>query len=411
MLTRIILLLILAPTLLVTSLGCMGEDHQGVVAGDTELEAFYEAIVTDVEDFNEQLTVDPAGAVSSATLEDLNGAISDQEDIFAAYKLQYGDRFEVTATLDRDEFYADEVVVFDSGNIKLGFDDVPIPVLGLTLQEAHQRIQERYTDVFQQPRIRVFNFQPSEDSYTANIIGMFNEPGQVKVRIGYRLADGIADAGGVKNSFGDFATERYDQNQSEVLPRIDWSRATLLRQVRYLPEGDGLSPEDENGAAGARLLRVDVDFSEFQNANADYNIPLLPGDVFNLPSFEPLNKKILVIGEVDRPGRYFYRSSYTLAEALAVAGWITDGEGNYGGVIVVRGAREADDQRQVLRASALGIAKGVARDIYLQDGDIVYVDTDTLEDINRAITRILPIFTLANAGIDTVENYWNANLD
>ena len=101
-----------------------------------------------------------------------------------------------------------------------------------------------------------------------------------------------------------------------------------------------------------------------------YNIPLLPGDIVNIPIDREVS--IYIFGEVLKPGSIKFRESdkMTLLTAIASAGGFTD-RASRGGVTLKR----IDDQgrEQLTKINVRAIIKGKQEDVMLQAEDIIIV--------------------------------------
>lgn len=103
--------------------------------------------------------------------------------------------------------------------------------------------------------------------------------------------------------------------------------------------------------------------------NPDYNIPLAPNDLVNVPVDTPIT--IYVMGEVMRPGKAQFRSSQTptLLQALADAGGPTDRAGRK--VII---SRTVDGRQERMVINYRDIITGRKQDIVLRDNDTIVLE-------------------------------------
>lgn len=102
--------------------------------------------------------------------------------------------------------------------------------------------------------------------------------------------------------------------------------------------------------------------------NPDYNIPLAPNDLVNVPVETPVT--VYVMGEVMRPGKAEFRSSQTptLLQAIANSGGPTDRAGRE--VIITRYVSGRQDRIVV---NYRDIISGRRQDLVLQDNDTVFL--------------------------------------
>jgi len=133
----------------------------------------------------------------------------------------------------------------------------------------------------------------------------------------------------------------------------------------------------------------------FENKNAE-NIFLNPGDRIYIPSLEKTGKKILVFGEVRKPGVYLVRENLTLSEAIVQAGSFTP-EAIFSDIKVIRGNLE---KPVILSLNLSKLFKKGDRtdDILLEPNDIIYVPKTLMGNINRYIGQILPTIQLIGWG-------------
>lgn len=351
----------------------------------------FDADIDPLDSYPSQI-ITTVGAVHActATTAQLQELVERQKSEFSAYRVDYDDAFSISV-LDHPE-WASDVVVLRDGNIQFGFLRSPVPVIGRTFQEIEDLLRVELQKYFFEPQIKIHNIRQSQNSYTVKMLGAFNTPGRAKLRVGYRLWDAITDAGG-------FLTSRGVLSVSETtpqLPIVDLSRAVILREVRYVP--DGTAPE---GLQLSDVCRLNVDFQELVNGDPQQNIPLFPGDVIYVPPFEPENSRVLVVGEVGTPGVFYFRERMNLIEALARAGWIRETSAKYTGIYLVRHSLGDDDQREVYILNAINVVKGRARNFNLRNGDIIYVDTDGLHDINVVLGKLVPFLSFPQTPITT----------
>jgi polysaccharide export outer membrane protein len=100
--------------------------------------------------------------------------------------------------------------------------------------------------------------------------------------------------------------------------------------------------------------------------NPDYNIPLSPNDLVNVPVETPVT--VYVMGEVMRPGKAQFRSSQTptLLQAIADAGGPTDRAGREAII-----TRHRDGKQERIVVNYRDIISGRKADPVLQDNDTI----------------------------------------
>lgn len=109
-----------------------------------------------------------------------------------------------------------------------------------------------------------------------------------------------------------------------------------------------------------------------------------------------VNQKIFVLGEVVRPGVFSLIGPMTAIEAVSAAeGFTLDAASN--SVVLIRGGADKPQLALLdIRASLEGGAMG--QNVLLRGGDIIYVPSSPVADVNRFFVRLrdilLPIVTL-----------------
>lgn len=132
--------------------------------------------------------------------------------------------------------------------------------------------------------------------------------------------------------------------------------------------------------------RVDIQ-AMYEEGATDQNALLEPGDILNVQdrSFN----KIFILGEVSKPGSLVMtKKRSTLAEALADAGYISQGSSNPKWIYVMRGESETPELFHLDGSSPDAML--LADRFSLRPRDIVYVDAADLVRWNRVISNILP---------------------
>jgi polysaccharide export outer membrane protein len=199
----------------------------------------------------------------------------------------------------------------------LGDGSVTIPrigrlqVSGETLPNAEKSIRQEFAKVLLNPIVSVSVHAAKVDKVF--VFGDVVNPGPVEFKPGWKVAQAIASAGGLK-------------------ARPDWIRLTLMRKDG---ETESLSPE--------KLL---------QNPEGDENVAMAPGDMLFVQEIPP--RQIFVSGAVEKPGIFDIRTvdpkreSIGVLEALALAGGPTP--------------KAALSQSYILRADPKGAASADPRE-------------------------------------------------
>lgn len=122
----------------------------------------------------------------------------------------------------------------------------------------------------------------------------------------------------------------------------------------------------ENGLSDTLEIKVD---DLFRNASAQWNIPILPSDVINIPAKSTV--RVFVMGEVKTPGAHEFDSDdrLTLLSVLAKAGGLTDRAAK--GVRIKRRGDDGKDIETVVNYNR--ILSGDDPDPDIQPDDVVIV--------------------------------------
>ena len=197
------------------------------------------------------------------------------------------------------------------------------------------------------------------DGHTAVVIGAVTTPGLVKITPGTRLADLLAQAGGV-----------------------------LIGRVEYIPERLG-------DLDLARLVRdgeaLPVNLNLAMEGDSKHNIRIHSGDQLFVP---PITKNaIMVLGEVGRPQPMAYRQGIRLTEALARAGGINMVRGDRKDIRIVRGPL---NEPRVYTTNLKALMSGDATDVVLWPGDIIWVTKTWYASMSDVMSGLSEIISLAN---------------
>lgn len=101
------------------------------------------------------------------------------------------------------------------------------------------------------------------------------------------------------------------------------------------------------------------------------------------------SRKILVLGEVTRPGIVVNPGpALSLAEALAQAGGSVPLSADTANIYIIRGALDEPKVTRVPLDSAVAMFQ--AQHIWLQSRDVIFVNSQKITDWNRFVTQLMP---------------------
>ena len=277
------------------------------------------------------------------------------------YVLGPGDEIEIELDLTGEtrQFRA---VVNPSGEIRIAdiMGAERIPVAGLALPHAEERIVERFSRVLVRPNIllRVLN----HNSSFATLVG------EVTARTG--------EGGG--------GTGRY-----ALTGRTDLLTFILSHS----------SPTEQSDLSSVIVATADgrtgvFDLSQTIYSGDQAQNPILDrGDVVTVPSLAVTRSRIYVLGEVERPGLITPRPGLTIMDALAEVGGLNERAAT-GSVSLVRGR---GPQAEVYGIPYRRIVKGgaVIWNVPLQQGDIIYVSRSTYDTASQMVRDLWAVLQAA----------------
>lgn len=141
-----------------------------------------------------------------------------------------------------------------------------------------------------------------------------------------------------------------------------------------------------NEGGESSVIPIDIQKS-LENGDFTQNLTLQNGDIIYV---QKDNKRVIVVGEVKTPGYYNYTSTpqLTVLEAIiGKAGGLTNNANSNKVVVMRKGAMKIINFKEI-------VAKGALEDnIALQNGDIVYVPTTFIADLENVLGHITTIFS------------------
>ena len=228
-----------------------------------------------------------------------------------------------------------------------------VKAAGLSLNELQTRLKEEYEKHFLDPWVVVQLEQPL--SRPLYLLGEFNRPGIVHM-------------------------------------------TSDMNVIQALGAGQGLS--ERAYTRGARLIRdeqiVAVDINALLNrGRIDQNIWLEPNDTIFVPGMDDL--RIFILGAVQQPGSLDVTNGpLTLADAIARSGGHRPGQANLEEVRVIRTHSPVSGELFVVDFTS--IVDGLAMDMPLEPGDIIYLPVNGMGGWNEVIAAISPtILTISRA--------------
>lgn len=221
--------------------------------------------------------------------------------------------------------------VTDAGTI-----DLPLlgtfAVAGMTATEARAQLEmllrQKYVN-----RANVSVIVREFANKPVSVVGAVSKPGSLNISGRWTLLQAISAAGGLD--------------------------ATAGRKIYVLRRAD-------NGLSDTLEIRRD---DLLQSASSTWNIPILPGDVVNVPARSTV--KVFCLGEVKQPGALEFDSDdrITLLSVIAKAGGLTDRASK--GILIKR--KGADGKDVETRINYKAVIAGKEPDPALKADDVVVV--------------------------------------
>lgn len=272
----------------------------------------------------------------------LMSSFSRETDIHRDYRIGPEDLLEISVF--EVEQLSRTVRVSLEGNISLPLLGT-LRVKGLTASELEGEIRDLLAEKYlQDPQVAVFIGE--HRSQRISVMGAVKEPSVYNVTGPKRILDLLAMAGGLREDAGYLLFLIRSPQQEEQV-------------ARESEKSDQKSPE---------TFIIDLEELLVQG-NLGLNLPLMNGDVINVPA----GGKVFVGGEVEKPGGFPLKGErMTLTQAIVLAGGLkTEAAGAT--TKVFRHSSKEGSGKEVLSVNVYAIEKGQEEDPYLKENDIVIV--------------------------------------
>jgi polysaccharide biosynthesis/export protein len=230
--------------------------------------------------------------------------------------------------------------------------------------------------VFELPQFNTTARVQGDGTITMPLVGSIEVRGLKKKDVEAKIAQALA-AKYVNNPNVSVNVKEYKSRQVTILgmvkspgPYYVMSQRTLLQ---LLSEAGGLAPGAGNKGyvfrQGSPKIEINL-FELINNGNPDYNIPIYPGDVINIPGDQKIT--VYVFGAVKNPGAVQISISMptTLLAVIAQAGGFTD-QAKQSDVKIKR--KTAAGTETLIKANMKDILKGKTPDVQIFEGDVITV--------------------------------------
>ena len=319
----------------------------------------YNRFTGNFSEFKELYGNDSAMSEASAFFESerkamLHKMMEEDKKLRQEYTINSGDNIAITVYSHPDLSLGHTVVTTDGciGMVLVG----QIKLAGMTLSQASEAIEKRLSKFIRNPKVGISLLEIKSE--TASIAGAINKPGMYTISQGMRLADLVANAGGI-------ASRLYD---SMVLDAADYSKSVFIRRGKAIP----------------------VDFAKaIEQGDPDDNVLLRKGDYIFIATRD--NSMVYLIGDVKSPQRRVLLPNMGLLELISSCGGINETHWSY--AIIIRGGVSAP---KLYKIDIDGVLQGRKPNVLLESGDVVYIPHDNITEYNVAIRKLFPTFQLIN---------------
>jgi polysaccharide export outer membrane protein len=175
-------------------------------------------------------------------------------------------------------------------------------------EDIRQRLRQKY---MHEPQVSVFIEE--QKSQRISVVGAVNNGGVFTLSSRLRLADALALAGGLTND-ADRVVYVIRHLPAEALAQAS-VQGKVQRASARLTDASTASPPP---ATEPHEAMVAIDLEALTAGQAELNLPLLSGDVIQVP----WAGSYYVGGEVERPGSFILKSRTTLDQALVASGGV-----------------------------------------------------------------------------------------
>ncbi len=244
---------------------------------------------------------------------------------------------------------------------------------GLTESEFTEDLGKRLSAYVRSPQISMFITQFGSQKIA--VMGAVAKPGTYPLRKGINsILELLSEAGGVTYKAGNFLNFIPAEMSGIAEGDQHESRARLT-----------LAASDATTAVGGGI-QVYLDQVLGTSGGIPLEIPVRGGDMIIIPEAG----KVMVEGEVEKPGGIDLGQQLTVLGALAAAGGITYGA-KVDEIEVIREGGIEDKLRLVLDLGKM--ASGEDKDVRLRNGDIVRVPSDSgrrlTQDTFEGLTKLI----------------------
>lgn len=174
----------------------------------------------------------------------------------------------------------------------------------------------------------------------------------------------------------------------DVIEVFVWQNPDLSKDIIVGPDGTISYP------LVGRIQAVDLTLSQLEDKIRERLSEYIKYPQVSIMLKKASGNKIIILGEIARPGIYTYTASINLIEAIALAGDFTEGA-HADSIMVVRG--NLTEKPEVKRINILkAITRGTtSTEIVLQPNDVIFVPKTFVANFNKFLSDLQPTISTA----------------
>jgi polysaccharide export outer membrane protein len=264
-----------------------------------------------------------------------------------SYEIRAGDKLIIEIEGQKDTRFT--VAVRPDGYISYKYIG-DVKASGESFNSLKNKIEFKLKDYYNDPKITLIG--EAFKGHTFTIMGeAINKPGRYVLEQETRVLDALAMAGGLKLA-------RRNENDVTI---ANLKKAKLIRDNKELP-------------VNLHALYFDQVWN--------LNVALRAGDTLVIPS--NINSTVILLGEIKSPKAYGYSPKMTVSQLVANAGYFTDNSDKKNILLT----RRSDGKPKVYRVDFTKIERGLAADVDLEPGDIIYIPKTFFAEMDIVVGRL-----------------------
>ncbi len=235
---------------------------------------------------------------------------------------------------------------------------------GRTPGQVAKDLERQLDELFLHPVVTVV--PKVSQGLNFRVLGRVQQPGEYPITGPVTISEAVSEAGGLLTP----ASKEGDSGRRYMVPYVDLNESFIVRGNR----------------------KLDVNFNKLllEGDNRE-NIYVRPNDYIYIAGSEI--KEVFILGYVTSPQRLPYVNGMTLMSSLAsVGGWQSPNpySPDLANILVIRGSLDCP---RVCHVNLENILCGIARDVYLQPGDIVYASHKQFRFLREMFLLAISAFT------------------